>query len=87
MTLVCHRERGVTSVLTGERNRSLGIAVDIGTTTLALYLCDLRTGAVLCSAGAGNPQRLFGEDVISRISYADNNSKGPASSTSWSLTR
>ena len=76
MTLVYHRERGVTSVLTGERNRSLGIAVDVGTTTLALYLCDLRTGALLCSAGAGNPQRLFGEDVISRISYADNNGQG-----------
>jgi uncharacterized 2Fe-2S/4Fe-4S cluster protein (DUF4445 family) len=76
MTLVCHRERGVTSVLTGERNRSLGIAVDVGTTTLALYLCDLQTGALLSSAGAGNPQRLFGEDVISRIAYADNDEQG-----------
>jgi uncharacterized 2Fe-2S/4Fe-4S cluster protein (DUF4445 family) len=79
MTLVSHRDKGVTAVLTGERSRSLGIAVDVGTTTLALYLCDLKTGAVLSSTGAGNPQRLFGEDVISRIAYADRDEQGTCS--------
>ena len=76
ITLVSHREKGVTAVLTGEHQHSLGIAVDVGTTTLALYLCDLQSGAILSSTGAGNPQRLFGEDVISRIAYSDQNDEG-----------
>ncbi len=48
----------------------LGLAVDVGTTKLAAYLCDLSTGIVLAKAGAMNPQTAFGEDVISRISYS-----------------
>ncbi len=44
-----------------------GIAVDLGTTTIALYLCDLSAGTVLGSTSARNLQSLFGEDVISRI--------------------
>ncbi len=63
-------------MMAGERDRSLGIAADVGTTTIALYLCDLRTGELLSSAGAGNPQRVFSEDVISRIGYADQNEHG-----------
>ncbi len=54
----------------------LGLAVDIGTTKLAAYLCDLSTGAILSKAGAMNPQTAFGEDVISRISYANNSPQG-----------
>ncbi len=48
-----------------------GVALDIGTTTLAAYLCDLETGAVLATASAVNPQVSLGEDVISRIAYAN----------------
>ncbi len=76
LTLVCHRERGVTAVLGGARQRAVGVAVDLGTTTLALYLCDLQNGQVIAAAGAGNPQRPFGEDVISRIAYANDNESG-----------
>lgn len=54
----------------------LGLAVDVGTTKLAAYLCDLHTGAILAKAGAMNPQTAFGEDVISRISYSNNVSNG-----------
>ena len=50
----------------------LGLAVDVGTTKLAAYLCDLKTGAILAKVGAMNPQTAFGEDVISRISYSNN---------------
>ena len=53
-----------------------GLAVDVGTTKLAAYLCDLGTGHVLAKAGAMNPQTAFGEDVISRISYANSNPSG-----------
>ena len=48
----------------------LGLAVDIGTTTVAAYLYDLQTGRCLDSMGAMNEQRSFGADVISRISHA-----------------
>lgn len=49
---------------------SMGIAVDIGTTTIAVYLCDLSTGRISGAQSTMNPQRRFGEDVISRISMA-----------------
>jgi uncharacterized 2Fe-2S/4Fe-4S cluster protein (DUF4445 family) len=48
----------------------LGLAVDVGTTKLAAYLCDLTDGTTLAKSGAMNPQISFGEDVITRISYA-----------------
>jgi len=55
---------------------TLGIAIDIGTTTLALYLCDLNSGEILHSAAEANPQRRFGEDVISRIAYCNDHDGG-----------
>jgi uncharacterized 2Fe-2S/4Fe-4S cluster protein (DUF4445 family) len=54
----------------------LGLAVDIGTTKLAAYLCNLHSGQILAKAGAMNPQTSFGEDVISRISYSNNINNG-----------
>jgi uncharacterized 2Fe-2S/4Fe-4S cluster protein (DUF4445 family) len=47
---------------------SYGLAVDLGTTTIAVYLCNLKTAAVTASTSARNPQTLFGDDVMSRIS-------------------
>lgn len=47
---------------------SYGLAVDLGTTTVAVYLCNLSTGTVTASTSARNPQTLFGDDVMSRIS-------------------
>jgi uncharacterized 2Fe-2S/4Fe-4S cluster protein (DUF4445 family) len=54
----------------------LGIAVDLGTTKIAASLVDLTTGAELAVAGALNPQIGYGEDVISRLSYARRNLDG-----------
>ncbi|OHB53916.1 MAG: hypothetical protein A2Y07_00655 [Planctomycetes bacterium GWF2_50_10] len=48
-----------------------GVAVDIGTTTVVAKLLDLIDGRVLDTAATGNPQRAFGDDVISRISYGE----------------
>ena len=75
-TLVHHRQQGATAILPGRHVRSLGLAVDVGTTTLACYLCDLKTGSVLESAGEPNPQRPYGEDVISRIVVAKRDDNG-----------
>jgi uncharacterized 2Fe-2S/4Fe-4S cluster protein (DUF4445 family) len=48
----------------------LGLAFDLGTTTVAGYLCDMKTGQILASRATINPQRRYGDDVISRINYA-----------------
>lgn len=58
-------------ILPGERSgRLCGAAVDIGTTTVKLFLVDLNTGEVLDSASAYNAQISCGEDIISRIIYS-----------------
>ncbi len=53
-----------------------GLAIDLGSTTVAAHLCDLRDGRVLASAGVMNPQIRFGEDLMSRVSYAMMNPGG-----------
>lgn len=57
-------------------NTLYGIAVDIGTTTIAAYLIDLTTGKKTCVTSLLNPQKAFGADVISRISYIMQNEHG-----------
>ena len=47
-----------------------GLAIDLGSTTIAAHLTDLKSGDVLKSAGAMNPQIRFGEDLMSRVSYS-----------------
>jgi uncharacterized 2Fe-2S/4Fe-4S cluster protein (DUF4445 family) len=49
----------------------LGLAMDLGSTKLAFYLVDLATGATLARSGAMNPQIAYGEDVVSRIAFAN----------------
>ena len=54
--------------------RWIGLAADIGTTKIAVYLVDMRTGEILASRGLMNPQISYGEDVVSRI-YTASKSK------------
>ncbi len=53
-----------------------GLAIDLGSTTIAAHLCDLGDGRVLASTGRMNPQIRFGEDLMSRVSYAMMNPGG-----------
>ena len=53
-----------------------GLAVDLGSTTIAAHLCDLKSGEVLASSGIMNPQIRYGEDLMSRVSYAMMNKGG-----------
>ena len=53
-----------------------GLAVDLGSTTIAAHLCDLQTGEVMASSGVMNPQIRFGEDLMSRVSYSMMNPDG-----------
>ncbi len=50
--------------------RLLGVAIDLGTTKIAAHLVDLRTGESLAARGLTNSQAAYGEDVMSRITYA-----------------
>ena len=53
-----------------------GLAVDLGSTTIAAHLCDLQSGEVIASSGIMNPQIRFGEELMSRVSYLMMNKGG-----------
>ena len=73
ITVAVREDRKLIAVWPGFKERVLGLAVDVGTTTVAGHLCDLMTGEVLASGGMMNPQIRFGEDLMSRISYLQQN--------------
>ena len=58
-----------------------GLAVDLGSTTVAMHLTNLETGDVIASAGIMNPQIRFGEDLMSRVSYVMMNPGGDTEMT------
>jgi len=62
--------------LPGLVEQIVGIAVDIGSTTIAGHLIDLGSGQILATAGRMNPQIRFGEDLMSRVSYVMMNPGG-----------
>jgi len=68
--------RTVRGVWPGFVDLVVGMAVDVGSTTVAGHLCDLATGEVLASGGRMNPQIRFGEDLMSRVSYVMMNPGG-----------
>ena len=70
VTVAVHDGRFVTGVWPGLHDRAYGIAIDVGSTTIAGHLADLADGSVLASNGLMNPQIRFGEDLMSRVSYA-----------------
>jgi uncharacterized 2Fe-2S/4Fe-4S cluster protein (DUF4445 family) len=78
ITAICRAAPARSTVISGHQPDSLGLAIDIGTTTVAAYLCDLTTGKILSSAAVLNPQRRHGEDVISRIQAAGASAQGLA---------
>ena len=69
VTVAIRDGREIVAVWPGFRERLHGVAIDIGSTTIAAHLCDLTSGKVLASAGSMNPQIRFGEDLMSRVSY------------------
>jgi len=81
VTVAVREEREIVAVWPGFRDRLYGVAVDIGSTTIAAHLCDLTSGEVLASTGRMNPQIRFGEDLMSRVSYIMMNPGGEAELT------
>jgi uncharacterized 2Fe-2S/4Fe-4S cluster protein (DUF4445 family) len=70
VTVAVHDARTITAVWPGFHDRAFGVAIDIGSTTIAGHLASLHDGVVLASHGVMNPQIRFGEDLMSRVSYA-----------------
>ncbi len=76
LTVTLWDDRRVIDVQPGYTEGAYGLAVDVGSTTIACYLCDLRTGELLATEAMMNPQVSYGEDLMSRISYAANRPDG-----------
>jgi uncharacterized 2Fe-2S/4Fe-4S cluster protein (DUF4445 family) len=78
VTVAVRDGREVVAVWPGLRDVVHGVAFDVGSTTLAGHLCELGSGTVLASTGRMNPQIGFGEDLMSRVSYAQLHADGAA---------
>jgi uncharacterized 2Fe-2S/4Fe-4S cluster protein (DUF4445 family) len=81
VTVAVHRAHQVIAVWPGLQETAYGVAIDIGSTTIAGHLANLADGAVLASNGVMNPQIRFGEDLMSRVSYAMMHPEGAAEMT------
>ena len=69
LTVAVHRDREIIALWPGYRDEIWGLAIDVGSTTIAAHLCALSSGEVVSSNGMMNPQIRFGEDLMSRVSY------------------
>jgi uncharacterized 2Fe-2S/4Fe-4S cluster protein (DUF4445 family) len=76
VTVSVWNDKEVISVRPGKHENSYGIAIDVGTTTVAAYFCNLMTMEVLDTVSMMNPQCKYGEDVMSRITYHMMNKDG-----------
>ena len=76
ITVSVWMDREIIRVRPGRVHITCGLALDVGTTTMAAYLCDLDTMDVLATVSMMNPQCRYGEDVLSRISYHMNHADG-----------
>jgi len=82
VTVALHKSHGdeparITEIWPGLHEAGLfGLAIDLGSTTIAAHLTDLETGVVVASSGLMNPQIRFGEDLMSRVSYVMMNPGG-----------
>ena len=82
ITAIVHCDGTVLAVRPGFDEAVYGVAIDVGSTTIAGYLVDLASGDVVAHAGTMNPQIRFGEDLMSRVSYVMMNPSGEQELTS-----
>ena len=76
VTVALRKDRDIVAIVPGFAECAYGVAIDVGSTTIAAHLCDLMSGEVVASFGAMNPQIRFGEDLMSRVSYVMMNPGG-----------
>jgi uncharacterized 2Fe-2S/4Fe-4S cluster protein (DUF4445 family) len=76
VTVALRKGRDIVAIFPGFAERAFGVAIDVGSTTIAAHLTDLASGEVVAACGAMNPQIRFGEDLMSRVSYVMMNPGG-----------
>jgi len=76
VTAVVWMDREILDIRPGHIKEIYGMAVDVGTTTVAVYLCNLGNGEVVATESRMNPQIIYGEDVMSRINYTMTHPEG-----------
>ena len=76
VTVALRKGRDIVAIMPGFAERAFGVAIDVGSTTIAAHLTDLMSGEVVAAVGAMNPQIRFGEDLMSRVSYVMMNPGG-----------
>ncbi len=81
VTAAVHNQAGIVAVWPGFKPAAHGVAIDIGSTTVAAHLADLTSGTVVATDGIMNPQIRFGEDLMSRVSYVMMHPEGAAELT------
>ncbi len=81
ITVAVHDGHDVIAVWPGLHDTAYGVAIDVGSTTIAGHLANVADGSVLASNGVMNPQIRFGEDLMSRVSYAMMHPEGAAEMT------
>ena len=69
VTAAIRMEREILALFPGEVEDAYGLAIDVGSTTVAGYLCSLKTGKLIGTGSLMNPQTTYGDDVIARITY------------------
>ena len=69
VTVATWMKKEILDVRPDQADDLYGIAIDVGTTTIAAYLCNLRSGELIATQSMMNPQVVYGEDVMSRITY------------------
>jgi uncharacterized 2Fe-2S/4Fe-4S cluster protein (DUF4445 family) len=67
VTATLHHDSRVLDLRPGRTQALYGLAIDVGTTSVVVFLCDLAQGRIVGVRTAGNPQAIYGEDVISRM--------------------
>lgn len=81
-TVAVHEGSQIIAIWPGFKRDGYGIAIDIGSTTIAAHLCNLTSGDVVATGGIMNPQIRFGEDLMSRVSYVMMHPEGTVELTS-----
>ena len=76
VTVVLRDGTHIAAVMPGLKTQILGVAIDIGSTTMSAQICDMNSGEILAESGMMNPQIRFGEDLMSRVSYGFMNKRG-----------
>ena len=81
ITVAVYQFQQIIAVWPGVKKEVYGLAVDLGSTTIAAQLCNLDTGEIVATADTMNPQIRFGEDLMSRVSYVMMNEGGDVAMT------